>query len=65
MIETLAHGCSSESTQYELFNEYQNDRVKIVFKNLFASLCLDESSLSSGRARVTKTDFTINDDILK
>ena len=25
--ETLAHGYSSESTQQELFNEYQHDRV--------------------------------------
>ena len=27
MIETLAHGFSSESTQCELSNEYQHDRV--------------------------------------
>ena len=27
MIETLAHGHSSESTQRELSNEYQHDRV--------------------------------------
>ena len=26
MIETLAHGYSSESTQREPFNEYQHDR---------------------------------------
>ena len=27
MTETLTHGYSSESTQQELFNEYQHDRV--------------------------------------
>ena len=31
---TLAHGYSSESTQQELSNEYQHDRVYMVFKNL-------------------------------
>ena len=35
MTETLAHGYSSESTQQELSNEYQHDRVKMVFKNLW------------------------------
>ena len=33
--ETLANGYSTESTQQELSNEYQHDRVKMVFKNLF------------------------------
>ena len=32
MIETLANGYSSESTQRELSNEYQHDRVLMVFK---------------------------------
>ena len=32
--ETLAHGYSSESTQRELSNEYQHDRVYMVYKNL-------------------------------
>ena len=32
MMETLANGYSSESTQQELFNEYQHGRVKMVFK---------------------------------
>ena len=31
MTETLAHGYSSESTQRELSNEYQHDRVRWVF----------------------------------
>ena len=34
MTETLAYGYSSESTQRELSNEYQYDRVWMVFKNL-------------------------------
>ena len=34
MTETLAHGYSSESTRQELSNEYQHDRVYMVFKNL-------------------------------
>ena len=34
MTETLAHGYSSESTQREQSNEYQNDMVMMVFKNL-------------------------------
>ena len=34
MIETLARGYSSESAQGELSNEYQCDRVSMVFKKL-------------------------------
>ena len=34
MIETMAHGNSSESTQQELSNKYQHDRVEMVFKDL-------------------------------
>ena len=34
MTETLANGYSSESTQRELSNEYQHDRVWMVFKNV-------------------------------
>ena len=34
MTETLAHRYSSEGTQRELSNEYQHDRVTMVFKNL-------------------------------
>ena len=32
--ETMAKGYSSESTQQELSNEYQDDRVSMFFKNL-------------------------------
>ena len=34
MIETMANGYSYESTQRELSNEYQHDRVQMIFKNL-------------------------------
>ena len=34
MIETQAHGYSTESTQRELSNEYQHDSVWMVFKNV-------------------------------
>ena len=73
MAETLAHGCSSESTQRELSNAYQHDRVKLVIKN-FASLCLDEDSLSIRRVPlkivVWISDtfdyyFEINNDFIK
>ena len=49
MIETQANGCSSDSAQEELFNEYQHNRVKEVFiifcaldesKSFFSSLIL-------------------------
>ena len=33
MTETLANGYSSESTQQELSNTYQHDRVSMVFKD--------------------------------
>ena len=36
MTRTLASGCSSNSTNLkELSNEYQDGRVKMVFKNLW------------------------------
>ena len=50
MIETLAHGHSSQSAQRELSNEYQNDRVLIFFKSL-RPCALGESSLSIGRVK--------------
>ena len=34
IIETWANGYSSESTQPELSNEYQHDRVQMIFKDL-------------------------------
>ena len=49
MIETLAHGYSSESTQQELFNEYQHDRFRFSKNRSLCSCALDESSLSIER----------------
>ena len=34
MTETLANEYSSDMTQQELSNEYQHDRVKMIFKKL-------------------------------
>ena len=47
MTETLtrAYVYSFESSQRELFNEYQHDRVQMVFKNLWALLLLIEIAL--------------------
>ena len=38
MIEILSHGYSSESTQWELSNEYKHDSVWMIFK-ISASMC--------------------------
>ena len=35
MTETISRGYSSENTQQELSNEYQQDRVEMVFKNIY------------------------------
>ena len=35
MTETLANGYSSESTHQELSNEYNHDRVSMIFKKIF------------------------------
>ena len=40
MTETLANGYSSDSTPKELSNEYQHDRVDMVFKNLWTKVTL-------------------------
>ena len=40
MTETLAYGYSSESTQRELSNEYQPDRVQMVLKKHFVLVLL-------------------------
>ena len=46
MTETLANGYSFESTQQEFSNEYQHDRVSMVFKKSLHPCALDESILS-------------------
>ena len=45
----MANGYSSERTQQELSNEYQHDRVQMVFKNLCVLvLCLKVASALEG-----------------
>ena len=51
MIETLAHGYLSESTQRELFNQYQHDRVKMVIKNLGILVLLMKAASALERLR--------------
>ena len=49
MIETLANGYSSERTQRGLSNQYQHDRVKMVFKNIcILVLCRKVASAFEG-----------------
>ena len=55
MTETLANGYSSESAPRELSNEYQQDRVWMVFQKSLHLCALDESSLSIGRVKYTLT----------
>ena len=62
MTETLANGYSSESTQRGLSNEYQHDRVKMVFKNicilvLWAKVASALEGLSRARARADENCF--------
>ena len=49
MTETLAHGWSSESIQQELPDEYQQERVYMVFKILCVlGLSMNEASALEG-----------------
>ena len=48
MAETLEHSYLSESTQWELSNEYQHGRALMVFINLRVHV-LNETNLSIGR----------------
>ena len=58
MTETLANGYSSESTQRELSNEYQHDRVSMVFNNLrFLVLCTNVASALEGLSKNGLTDI--------
>ena len=54
MTETLAYGYWSESTRWELFNEYQHGRVWIVFKNLcICVLCMKVAVALEGLTHAT------------
>ena len=46
MTKSHANGYSSESTQQELSNEYQHDRVWMVFKNIFVIVLWTKVALS-------------------
>ena len=48
MTETLTHGYSSESTQRELSNKYQHERVSMVFKNLCVLLLWTKEASALG-----------------
>ena len=50
MAETIAYGYSSESTQLELSNEYQHERVEDFQKSL-RLYALEKNSLSTGRVK--------------
>ena len=52
ITKTLANGYSSESTQRELSNEYQHDRVWIFFQKSLNPCALDKSTLCIGRVNV-------------
>ena len=52
ITETLALGYLSESTQRALSNEYQHDKVWIVFKNLCVLVPWTRVSLSIERANM-------------
>ena len=54
MTEILAYGYSSENTQRELSNEYQDDRVFQSQKHSLFLCALDESSHSIGRVNIAK-----------
>ena len=59
MIKNLAHGYSSKSTQRELPDEYQQDRVLMVFKKLSILVFWTEvASASEGGSNInSETDL--------
>ena len=58
MTLTLANGDLSESTQQEISNEYQHDRVKMIFKNLCVLVLWTEVALAiKGLSRACLDNF--------
>ena len=51
MTKTLTNGYSSKSTQRELSNKYQHDRVWVVFGNILYPCAFDKSSPCIGRVK--------------
>ena len=54
MTEPLARGYSSESSQQELSNQYQQDRFQIFFKNLCVLVLWPKVALALEGLTVTK-----------
>ena len=52
LTETVANGYSSDSTQRELSNEYQHDRVKMIFISFCFFVHWTKFSLSSRRVNL-------------
>ena len=80
MTETMTYGYSSESTHWELSNEYQHDRVWMVLKNICdfvlwrkVALALEGSTLSCFKASFeyclsltfTKSNFEKKSEFIK
>ena len=65
MTKTLAHEYSSESTQRELSNEYQHDRVYMVFENLCVLLLRTKVALALEGLTIYSTDAYILCEIKK
>ena len=57
MTETLVNGYSSDSTQRELYDEYQHDRVKLFFTFFFFFRTLDKSNLISRRVNTKEIPY--------
>ena len=55
IIETLANGYSYDSARPELSNEYQHDRVKMIFTIFLLFCALDESNLSIRKVKYLDT----------
>ena len=53
MTETLTCGYSYDSTQRDISNEYQHDRVYMFFLNCLYFSTMDENSLSMERVKLT------------
>ena len=58
ITETLANGYSSESTQQELSNEYQHDKVSMFFKNVYVLVLWIK--VTSALKGLNATDYFVN-----
>ena len=60
MTEILTNGHSSDGAQQELSNEYQHDRVKMIFIYVLLFCALDESDLSSRKVIIFEFLFILS-----